>query len=191
MFTKYGIDIPQNYSGNRFRRVNIYETETKTHRGPNAFGGSSVRTTVSPTFKEDLDKRMLMDTANDNITLTDDEELSTQGLVFPVTPYTRPTSDNTDTIIDATTDSTTEFTTEEKVTITEEVTTKKDEITDTDAGKTTFSSLLNEFKKSGIANILSKGKRDDLLIIALILLLASNGESNTDVILFLALLLLF
>lgn len=49
MFTKYkGVQIPQNYSGSRFKVAEL-ETEMKTHKPIPAY--SSTRTSVSPTFQ--------------------------------------------------------------------------------------------------------------------------------------------
>lgn len=49
MFSKYSnIDIPQNYSGNRFKNANAYETTTKMHT-PSDF--SAVSSSVSPTYE--------------------------------------------------------------------------------------------------------------------------------------------
>lgn len=49
MFSKYSnIDIPQNYSGNRFKNTQAYETTTKMHT-PSDF--SAVSSSVSPTYE--------------------------------------------------------------------------------------------------------------------------------------------
>ena len=55
MFTKYkGVQIPQNYSGSRFKVAEL-ETEMKTHKPIPAY--SSTRTSVSPTFQGALSNK--------------------------------------------------------------------------------------------------------------------------------------
>ena len=55
MFTKYkGVQIPQNYSGSRFKADGL-ETEMKTHKPTPSY--SSTRTSVSPTFQSAIDNR--------------------------------------------------------------------------------------------------------------------------------------
>ncbi len=50
MFSKYSsIEVPQNYSGSRFRKSTELKTETKTHP---ATDYSATKSSVSPTFKE-------------------------------------------------------------------------------------------------------------------------------------------
>lgn len=52
MFTRYSdIDIPKNYSGNRFRKSQYEDTTMKTHE--NEMQGA-INTSVSPTFKDRL-----------------------------------------------------------------------------------------------------------------------------------------
>ena len=50
MFTRYSeIDIPKNYSGNRFKKTSFEDTTMKTHENEMQ---SATNTSVSPTFKE-------------------------------------------------------------------------------------------------------------------------------------------
>lgn len=55
MFTKYtGIEVPQNYSGNRFKKE-VEKTEMKTHRGQISSPDSGIKAAVSPSFQEVID----------------------------------------------------------------------------------------------------------------------------------------
>ena len=55
MFTKYkGVQIPQNYSGSRFK-VDELETEMKTHKPTPSY--SSTKTSVSPTFHNAINNK--------------------------------------------------------------------------------------------------------------------------------------
>jgi len=52
MFSKYsGFDIPQNYSGNRFKKAPSYETSTKTHTSTEY---SAIKSSVSPTYQNQI-----------------------------------------------------------------------------------------------------------------------------------------
>lgn len=49
MFTRYsGVDVPQNYSGNRFRKRSIENTEMKVHTNQTQ---GATKSSVSPTFE--------------------------------------------------------------------------------------------------------------------------------------------
>lgn len=55
MFTKYtGIEVPQNYSGSRFKKE-VEKTEMKTHRGQISSSDSGIKASVSPSFQEVID----------------------------------------------------------------------------------------------------------------------------------------
>ena len=56
MFTKYtGIELPQNYSGSRFKQDIAEDTEMKTHRGQISTVGGVVKSSVSPSFQSIID----------------------------------------------------------------------------------------------------------------------------------------
>lgn len=226
MFTRYGnINIPKNYSGNRFRREEVYETETKAHRpSQSTYSTGGTKTTISPAFQEEIAKKREQYSTDDKYAQTSDS------LVFPLTPYTRPTTDTDNTVqavvgddihvkINGESDVTeVDITPEYKTTIEDTLT--YDDFTEDDAtidkttvdatvgdgvrseisevkeaslltDKLSVSKLIKEIMDSGIGKIFSKSNREDLLIVALILLVSLNGEGNSDIILFLAILLLF
>lgn len=54
MFTRYsGVDVPQNYSGNRFRKKTIEDTETKVHSS--TLGAT--KSSISPSFEKQLNQQ--------------------------------------------------------------------------------------------------------------------------------------
>ena len=149
MFTKYnGVEIPRNYSGNRFSPT--FETEMKTHRATaNTVQQGTVKSSFSPSFQEVIDKTM-----NETVEMpvTDDEIQVTENTTAEIT--------------DA----------------------QNEEIVQASHSYT------KEAQKSdfNLMGLLEKISKDDLLLIALIIVLASDSaEGGTDVILCLALLLLF
>lgn len=143
MFTKYNsVEIPQNYSGNRFK--NFGETEMKTHRAVSTpVQQSPIKSSTSPTFQEVIDKTMndAKEVESDLLDISSKEEAS----------YAPQLSDDTP------------------------------NATDDDA--------TNEFS---LARFVEKISKDDLLLIALIILFASDSSvSSYDTVIILALLLLY
>ena len=143
MFTKYNsVEIPQNYSGNRFK--NLGETEMKTHRAAlTSVQQSPVKSSTSPTFQEVIDKTMndVEEVEADSLDISSESELSYTPQQLDETPNTA-----------------------------------KDTST-------------NEFSLAGFVDKISK---DDLLLIALIILFASDSSvSSYDTVIILALLLLY
>ena len=152
MFSKYtGVDVPQNYSGNRFRKSTM-ETKTNVHKAQEIRTPiSTVKTSVSPSFQDVIDK------ASEGVIVNDVEEnLTTQ-----------------------------EVDLEEKVLKSVD----KTEILEDDEAKSPREPL-DIIQASGIGQLLGAIGKDDLLLIALIVLLASDkGDMNLDAIVILALLL--
>ena len=67
MFTKYtSVKLPENYSGSRFKSTTI-DTEMKTHRPKEVQNTtSSVKTSVSPSFKNTLVKDQVTEYESEN-----------------------------------------------------------------------------------------------------------------------------
>ncbi len=153
MFTRYtGVDIPQNYSGNRFRKDLYEDTEMKVHSSSTE---GAVKSSVSPSFEQRLNyqsnvmkKDETIENATENDIFYQDEEENNKE---------QPHNDS-----------------EQE---------KNDNIQHS-------KSILKEL--SPFSEYLKNIKSDDLLLIALIIFLASekNG-SNGDVIILLALLLIY
>ncbi len=171
MFTKYqGISLPQNYSGNRFRSY-PKDTEMKTHKAQEPSRNSSgVKTSVSPIFQE-ASKRT--SNASDNAKSTfdyqqrneeDDKEFyEDKSEIIDTSPEKSYENDDSDN--------------------------QAEEKNDNVAYEETLSDF---FSKSGLSKMLNGLHSDDILLLALILILAGEGEAqNPDAIVILSLLLLF
>ena len=153
MFTKYskGVNIPQNYSGDRFRKE-IEETKTTVHRAQDTISSiSTVRTSVSPSFQDAIEKKVAE-------TLTPEEAVTAE--------------------ID-----------KDDFEENEETQTKEQRA---EQVENTSPALLSFLKASGINHLWESIRKDDLLLIALIILLSSDKDGNgLDAIVILALLLLY
>lgn len=150
MFTRYnGIDVPKNYSGNRFRQE--LETEMKTHKAPLPQTAPAVTKSSPPqSFQSVIDKAAQGDIADQAESIDAEaapieiESPDPVSIIEPalVTDDTAPTSDS--------------------------------------------------LESSGLKALFESLKGDDLLLIALILLLSGNeGYENKELIVTLALLLLY
>lgn len=151
MFTKYtGVNIPQNYSGNRFHSP-LEDTKTTVHKAtdsPPVF--SKVRTSVSPSFQEVIDKTVIENNTDENYiqadnTLSNEEEYECE------TCNVEP-----------------------------------EESKDEQCGNVHLE------KENSLIQLINSVGKDDLLLIALIVLLSSDKDANSiDAIVILALLLLY
>ena len=153
MFTKYNnVNIPQNYSGNRFRQ-SPEDTEMKTHRATantSALVGST-KTSVSPYFQAQLN--------DDNI--------------IPIEYSSDDTNEEANDVEQ-----------EENI-----------EIIDTPTNKVpNFNSAppMQSMEENKLYQLFKNVKNDDLLLLALILLLAKdNTENGSDALAILAFLLMY
>ena len=165
MFTRYSnIEIPKNYSGNRFKTNIIEDTTMKIHESEIR---SDIKTSVSPTYNEwiyannNSSHYPITDTSQEENLNFDDKETNKNTDEFFEKNYQKFTENNQ---IDNVNHST------EAINFSE----KKNELFD-------FSQIPEFFK-----NI----KNDDLLLIVLIIFLASDKSvANNEVIILLALLL--
>ena len=164
MFTRYkGINIPENYSGNRFKAP--IETETKTHKPTqnSVYGGT--KTSISPIFENAIKERSYVNDMSETIQVPDDNYQNEEAT------YTQSTCEPQSIDFD-----------EEFV---ENQDTKEPE-----NEKSPKNSVLGDFA-SVFSQITSKIKQDDFIIIGVILLLLSEKGEDKDVILPLLLLLLY
>ena len=165
MFTKYkGINIPENYSGSRFKAPPETETKTHTPSSLGVYGGT--KTSISPAFEDALREKS-------SPKKEETFELFQEPLLEESTgdaPY---------------------FEDEESV---EEVKERENEQEAPHASRKSTgngsSRLFSEFGNL-FSQISSKIKQDDLIIIAVILLLLSEENEDNYVILPLLLLLLY
>ena len=152
MFTKYNnVNIPKNYSGNRFRQ-NGEDTEMKTHRpiSSSTVPTTSTKTSVSPYFQAQLTENEL---PSEELFNSLDEEI----------PEVRQ-EENSETI-DTPTDK---------------------------IPKSPVESDSTSVEENKLTQFLKNIKNDDLLLLALILLLANdNTENSADALAILALLLMY
>ena len=156
MYTRYsGVDVPQNYSGNRFRKKIIEDTETKVH---SSITPGAVKSSVSPSFESQI--------KNDQIYQNNDEN----------------SLDYSETLDDVV----------ENDDFNESAYQSNNEPKDKGNDKIVNKSILNELNLSPIAEYLKSIRGEDLLLIALIIFLASDKNiSNNDIIILLALLLVY
>ena len=143
MFTKYnGLEIPKNYSGNRFKALS--ETEMKTHKVTHSeILQGATKSSVSPKFQEVIDQ-----TVNNIADVEDIEPVPEQE---DEESYSPPNKE------------------ERALTVTDEAS-----------------------PDLSLTALLDKIRKDDLLLIALIILFASDSSmSNYDTVIILALLLLY
>ena len=168
MFTRYnGVEIPKNYSGSRFRQQ-VENTETKMHRPKEAPPLQNVRKSVSPTFQE------VIDNAIKDVEQSQAKNSESNG--FLLAQETEATA-NSDTPPSKTVESG----------VNDNVPSVKSLNGITDSEKNEHSPI-----EGGIRKLLDGIAKDDLLLIALILMLAEGGEGDSlDLITMLALLLLF
>lgn len=166
MFTRYSdADIPKNYGGSRFRKTDIAETTTKTHRGDVLSGATS--TTVSPLFDS-------KSTVENDFESVDDERIDNS--IPEVEENTQEAPDEERTFDDNLHS--------EQNDIAEVV--DKEGKNDAEVSEPKDTGL-----KSKIGDFIEKIGSDDLLIIFIIMLLASDGENkNDEAILLLSMLLL-
>lgn len=158
MYTRYsGVDVPQNYSGSRFRKKIIEETEMKVHTST---AQGAVKSSVSPTFESQIKGEHLPITVSEN------------------------DSDYSETVEDVAEN---DASGEEYTSLQYEVTKEND-----DREQNIGRSILNDLNLSSITEYLKSIKGEDLLLIALIIFLASDKDvSNNDIIILLALLLIY
>lgn len=148
MFTKYsGINVPKNYSGNRFKES--IDTEMKTHKAEGVHISTPIKKSSSPqSFQSIIDKAVEPDTTNADYYEEipgENEEISD-----PVS------------------------------------------INEYDVEEAPLPEPITPAKELGLSTLLESLQEDDLLLIALILILAGNeGYENKELIITLALLLLY
>ncbi|MBE6673842.1 MAG: hypothetical protein E7596_01905 [Ruminococcaceae bacterium] len=164
MFTKYtDIDLPKNYSGSRFKQA-IADTKMKTHRAQQVPpNATAIKTAVSPSFQDIIDKTAKASEPTNELSLNADAVAEVQ-----------EAPNENDYSEDALSDKETQI----------EAFAQQNERNDSD--------LFSLFKSSGLGKLLDNKSRDDFLLIALIVLMASDGAGdNLDAIILLALLLLY
>ena len=163
MFTKYNMNIPQNYSGNRFKQP-ITETEMKTHRATDPYG---VKTSVSPLFKDTIDTSGGESQAKAQAKHSFEEEIRSL-----------PNEDYEDALEEA----------DDSPAFCEGCESKQNEKESAPHKGELFGFL----KSSGILELISKASNEDLLIMGLIVLLATDSsQQSLDTIIILALLLMY
>ena len=163
MFTRYSdADIPKNYGGSRFRKADIAETATKTHRGDVLSGATS--TTVSPLFDS-------KSTVENDFESVGDERIDNG--IPEVEENTQEAPD-------------------EECTFDDSLHSEQNDIAEVfDKDSAEVSEPKDTGLKSKIGDFIEKIGSDDLLIIFIIMLLASDGENkNDEAILLLSILLL-
>ncbi len=167
MFTRYsGVDIPQNYSGNRFRKKSIENTEMKVHTNQTQ---GAIKSSVSPSFEnqfkdekfQSINEEISLD--NSKITEAVAENEYFEGEIID--------SDDSHEQIDVNL-------------ILQE--------SNEQSSKPVNKSILGDLSLSPITEYLKSIKGEDLLLIALIIFLASDKNvSNNDILIILALLLVY
>ena len=167
MFTKYNnINIPQNYSGNRFKH-DITNTEMKTHRPTTT---SAVKTSVSPYFQESVNNAIESLPSSDNVNI----ESATKEVGF---------GEISDTPLGEI-ESVRANDEESSLNVNEPMLNGASESKSTEPSNSLDTSRLTDMFKSI--------KSDDLLLLVLILLLAKdNTENGIDALVILALLLMY
>ena len=148
MFTKYnGINVPKNYSGNRFKET--IDTEMKTHKAEGVHISTPIKKSASPqSFQSVIDKAVESE--------------------FIETDYYEEISSESEEISDPVS------------------------INEYDVEENLPSATSSPSKELGLSTLLESLQEDDLLLIALILILAGNeGYENKELIITLALLLLY
>ena len=213
MFTRYSdIEVPKNYSGNRFGRSRIDNTTTKTHTMQPQGAASSI--TLSPSFEEKISspKEAKSDTPSEIITenVSDkyidskpDKQYYATGKEVNSDNTANNEGDNDENILNESKGTDHSFA-ERENTFAGAVDDRADN--DIKSGKAdNVSQILSDkaderHKKSlassnsrfsKIAELLEKTSSEDLLLVMLIILLASDTENkNDDIALTLALLLL-
>ena len=165
MFTKYnGINLPKNYSGTKFKQP-LEDTQMKTHRAKtdNSMSRGVIRTSVSPSFQGALDK--VVETADtvDYTAQNDDDASFYEEISDAYAQNEVAACKNT--------------TKEESVKL------------ECENKEPTTHDLFNEL---GVSHLFENIHKDDLLLIALIVLFAQEHLQNSmDAIIILALLLLY
>ncbi len=171
MFTRYsGIEVPKNYSGNRFRRKSIEETDTKIHKSQPQ---DTVKSSISPSFEQAQSSPLdmnIMEQAEVNYENEDfienvpsEDEEADKGEEKSSLEDSIESSDNINNTLN-------------------------DEVEQTSKKE----ALINQIKSSPISDFLRFVKGDDLLLISLIVMLASEKSlNNYDIIILLALLLVY
>ena len=162
MFTRYkGINIPENYSGNRFKAP--IETETKTHKPTQSGVYGGTKTSISPIFESAIKERTYSNDINEALYEPTDSYQSEEAYA---------TSINESQGLD----------------FNEEFIENQDSSSKNEDPKK--NSILGDFA-SIFSQITSKIKQDDFIIIGVILLLLSEKGEDKDVIIPLLLLLLY
>lgn len=166
MFTRYsGIEVPQNYSGNRFRKKSIEDTETKVHTNQ---AYSAVKSSVSPSFEYKYENERLSSDEND---ASIENEITTDNYVSE--EFSDNSSENSNENFN------------EAINDEEAKETNSKEINSN-------SSFLDNLNLSFMTDFFKNIQGEDLLLIALIIFLASDKNvSNNDIIILLALLLVY
>ena len=159
MFTKYtDVDIPTNYSGNRFRKQ-ATQDNTKIHKGESV-PVQQIRTSVSPSFQASIDNATnQMEIKEESLHTSNGHALNEHAKM--------------------------EFESYDDISSFQDESPKENN--ENEARGEEFS---KNFKSSGLGQLLSFVGQDDLLLIALIVLLAGE-QSSIDAIILLALLLLY
>ena len=177
MFTKYnGINLPNNYSGTKFRQP-IEDTTMKTHRAldEKVIQKGVVRTSVSPTFQNALNSTI--QEAREIESFSDDEHAlphidnsaSSSFFEEEVCESTAICEDNND-----------------------YPSSQFDSKCDIGDKNDKEAHPLNLLKESGLGKLIDNLNKDDILLIALIVIFAQEHSANSlDAIVILALLLLY
>ena len=188
MFTKYNdINLPKNYSGTKFKQ-NIEDTKMKTHRAQDEMliTKGVVRTSVSPSFQSALDKTMQEANTVSHSPSEENSLIDENTSAFSNEEAGSTVNDSSNPLIashssnDCCDESTESPSNEEKFA-------RKNTCDE----KNTCSSI-NLLKDSGLSRLIEGINKDDILLIALIILFAQEHLDNSlDAIVILALLLLY
>ncbi|MBQ7788337.1 MAG: hypothetical protein IJ398_01635 [Clostridia bacterium] len=191
MFTRYkGIDIPKNYSGNRFR-VPI-ETEMKTHSGEII---SASRTSVSPSFNNGISSFQDNEVENEgkNIDFEATEQNSDYGQEEPYSSDLKEGGyENPDKYSEPYDFEENNYDDENRAQTNQEIDESPSPVCDISdnnekQGSNFFKELSSVFNK-----LFSNSKSDDMLLLFIALLLANDkNENNSDAVILLLLVLLY
>ncbi len=192
MFTRYkGIDIPKNYSGNRFKMP--IETEMKTHSGE-ILGAS--RTSVSPSFNNSISSFQDNDEVENEGENIDFEASEQNSNYRQEAPYRSELEEggyeNTDKYSEPYNFQENNYDDENRAQVHQEIDESPSPVCD--IGDNNEKQRSNFFKElSSVFNKLFKNsKSDDLLLLFITLLLANDkNENNSDAVILLLLVLLY
>ncbi len=201
MFTKYnGINLPKNYSGTKFKQP-AEDTKMKTHRAQDEkpITKGVIRTSVSPSFQSALDKTMQEANAACDVSYSLSED---KGTSFTDEGLSLSVSDDNNSFLTEGDENASNMAEEyDSTNDLSNIPKEKDDEAGVcmlgDTEKNTCKEKNDYFplsllKESGLGRLIEGVNKDDLLLIALIVLFArENLDTSLDAIVILALLLLY